>query len=86
VKRYYLNPITVRTVSTKRSQVITMFDALIRGTVPRTIMKAFREDGLVPYKESGVVYFRVDKTAAKKVRHWGDERHVEEGMGPAGKG
>jgi hypothetical protein len=59
---------------------------LIRGTVPRTIVNAFREAGLVPSEESGVVYFRVDKTAAKKVRHWREELHLEEEIEPAGKG
>jgi hypothetical protein len=47
VKRDYIHPLTVRTVSAQSSQVIRMFDAWIHGTVPRTIVNAFREAGAI---------------------------------------
>jgi hypothetical protein len=49
-------------------------------------VNSFREAGLVPYEESGVICLRVDRTSAKEVRHWRERPHIEEGMGPAGKG
>jgi hypothetical protein len=87
VKRYYMNRINVRTVSVQSSQVMRMFDAWVRGTVPRTIVNSFREAGFVPYEgASGVIYLRVDKTAAKNVRHWTEVPHIEERIGSASKG
>jgi hypothetical protein len=86
VKRYYMNPINVRTVSVQSSQVMRIVDAWIRGTIPRTIVNSFREAGFVPYEgPSGVTYLHIDKTAAKKVRHWTEAPHIAEGMGPAGR-
>jgi hypothetical protein len=85
VKRSYMNPINMRTVSVQSGQVMRMFDAWVRGTVPRTIVNSFRAAGLVPYEESGEICLRVDRTAAKRVRHWREGPYIEEGMGPEGR-
>jgi hypothetical protein len=63
-----------------------MFDSWIHGTVPRTIGNAFREAGLVPYEESGVICFRIDHTAAKKVCHWREAPMPKKGWAQQRKG
>jgi hypothetical protein len=86
VKRSYMNPINMGMVSVQTCQVMRMFDAWVRGTVPRTIVNSFRAAGLVPYEvPSGEMYLHVDGRAARKVREWREGRHIEERMGPAGR-
>jgi hypothetical protein len=53
VKRDSMNSINARTVSTQRSQIIRMFDALIRETVRRTIVNAYRQGSRLLSDEEG---------------------------------
>jgi hypothetical protein len=37
------------------------------------------------FEENRVIHLRIDRAAARRVRHWTGELHVEDGMGDEGR-
>jgi hypothetical protein len=61
VKRFSLSPIT-GAYSRQSSQVMPIFDAWQRATVPRVIIAAFRAGGFVPIEPNGEISLEIDLT------------------------